>query len=245
MSLGQHGGFKGRMSRDTTKASVGFFLKALAAWYLAVLATVLYFAADVAVARAARHNRIARGVYDVLHWGDGSLLFYLAPLILFGTFGVAFVWLIPRYKKPSVHRLCRSCGYDLRGSSGTVCPECGNPLEADPEAGSAQTSRGRRAGDWSLVGAFEWLAVWTFLCGLTWVVSWLTIRLFVNVIAECLLFPVLDPGQVNQAAGGFAWLTVVLITGFLVARRQAIEGKKTPDKDNANGPSQSDSKQSK
>jgi hypothetical protein len=27
---------------------------------------------------------------------------------------------------------CRGCGYDLRGLTGTVCPECGTPLEQQP-----------------------------------------------------------------------------------------------------------------
>jgi len=48
-----------------------------------------------------------------------------APLVL----GVAWVAL-RRWRTPPGH--CRGCGYDLRGTPGSVCPECGETAVKDP-----------------------------------------------------------------------------------------------------------------
>jgi hypothetical protein len=38
------------------------------------------------------------------------------------------IWLWPQGAVPGG---CSSCGYDLRGNSSGICPECGNPFVAD------------------------------------------------------------------------------------------------------------------
>lgn len=41
-------------------------------------------------------------------------------------------WLLIRLRAPRSVRSCTTCGYDLRGSPGGACPECGEPVPAPP-----------------------------------------------------------------------------------------------------------------
>lgn len=86
-------------------------------------------------------------------WQLGPAAFGLAFVgmigILLAGFGfsryvmVALVW--PRQglrilrrtvREIAAIRICERCGYDLRGTPGSVCPECGSPLEPDQREGN-------------------------------------------------------------------------------------------------------------
>ena len=62
---------------------------------------------------------------------------------------------------------CWSCGYDLAGSGGVVCPECGSPvrdLRGALDPGAVERRRRR------------WCTVSVLLVGLTWAVLWVLWR---------------------------------------------------------------------
>ena len=53
-----------------------------------------------------------------------SLTFFLASFFIVIAW---VVWAHRRYGKPAGHPVCQNCGYDLRGNTSGVCPECGEP----------------------------------------------------------------------------------------------------------------------
>lgn len=64
----------------------------------------------------------------VKQWGYPT---FFALTILVGLPGMLLLLWLPRSEsKPNQDRLCQACGYDLRGSLGPACPECGTLLPA-------------------------------------------------------------------------------------------------------------------
>lgn len=64
-----------------------------------------------------------------------GLAIYLTFAIGFLVFAFLSVRLWRRQHRPSPE-VCRDCGYDLRGSSNTRCPECGRSLTSDEMRGT-------------------------------------------------------------------------------------------------------------
>jgi anaerobic ribonucleoside-triphosphate reductase len=71
---------------------------------------------------------------------------WIIVIVVGGLFGMPCLL---RFTHAADDELCRKCGYDLRGSLGLVCPECGGRREATArrtEASSPENVATREAG---------------------------------------------------------------------------------------------------
>ena len=72
------------------------------------------------------------GVFGLLHsreigWPNGWMFTYLVADILLLS-GVAVIWWFANRWRPRARLdACRECGYSLKSTAGTRCPECGLP----------------------------------------------------------------------------------------------------------------------
>ena len=58
----------------------------------------------------------------------------IVGVILIAWGGYSFV----KDRRDGTASICVKCGYDLRGSSGTACPECGEPVAQAPGGAANQ-----------------------------------------------------------------------------------------------------------
>jgi hypothetical protein len=78
------------------------------------------------------------GTAENRHFGLVVLLMFVAPALLFNVaLGIITVFVNPRRYRKNV---CPACGYDLRGTPGTGCPECGWRRETAESEAKAQGS---------------------------------------------------------------------------------------------------------
>lgn len=64
-------------------------------------------------------------------------------VLVFGAFPLWWGWPSARRKRRARRGLCSACGYDLRGSVGSECPECGGAYVSGKASGVSETSGGQ------------------------------------------------------------------------------------------------------
>ena len=63
-------------------------------------------------------------------WTNPSMVNVGMPLIYLLAASVALAWFTHQRFRARMKGCCHACGYDLRGISTTVCPECGSGIES-------------------------------------------------------------------------------------------------------------------